>query len=102
MENLAVKVSYDKESIFEDVTRILTGMMQDWDISISGPLTPDTRLIADLGFQSIDIVMMIGEIHRRYNRKNFSFERILLSRERPVDDLQISTIVGFLCEQLAQ
>ena len=102
MENLAVKASYDKETIFEDVTRILTEMMQDWDADTSGQLTPDTRLFADLGFQSIDVVMMIGEIHRRYNRRNLSFERILLSRERQVDDLKISTIVNFLHEQLAQ
>jgi acyl carrier protein len=89
------------ETILKDLIEILSDMTRDWDTDFSGGITGDTRLVADLGLESIDVVMLIGEIHRHYNRRNLPFERVLLKDGRYVDDVRVSALAEFLHEQLA-
>jgi acyl carrier protein len=86
----------DKQKILKDIIEILSDMTQDWDIGLSGPIHGETRLVADLGFESLDVVMLTGEIQRHYNRKKFPFERLFISQGRFVDDVRLSTLADFL------
>jgi len=86
--------------ITKDLIQILTDMTQDWDLEFSGGIGADTRLVADLGFESIDVVMLIGEIHRHYNQRNLPFERLLLRDGGYVDDIRVSALAEFLHTQL--
>lgn len=89
------------ETITKDLIQILTDMTQDWDVDFSGGIGGQTRLVADLGFESIDVVMLIGEIHRHYNRRNLPFERLLLKDGGYVDDIRVSSLAEFLSTELA-
>ncbi|HUJ78998.1 MAG TPA: acyl carrier protein [Nitrospiria bacterium] len=88
--------SIDRQSILNDIIHIISDMTQDWENELSGPISGETCLIKDLGFESIDVVMLTGEIHRYYTRKKFPFERLFISQGRYVDDVRISTLVDFL------
>lgn len=88
------------ETITKDLIQILTDMTQDWDVDFSGGISGQTRLVADLGFESIDVVMLIGEIHRHYNRRNLPFERLLLKDGGYVDDIRVSSLAEFLSVEL--
>ena len=86
----------DRQDILNDVIKIITEMTQDWENELSGQISGETRLIGDLGFESIDVVMLTGEIHRHYKRKKFPFERLFISQGRYVDDVQVSALADFL------
>ena len=85
-----------RETIRNDVIRILSDMTQEWDMGFSGSITEDTSLVADLAFQSIDVVMLISEIHRYYRGKKFPFDLLFITKGGYVDDLRISVLVDFI------
>jgi acyl carrier protein len=96
------ELSRGREAILRDLVQLLTDMTQDWDLNFSGGITGGTRLTADLGFESIDAVMLIGEIQRLYGRKDLPFERLFLVNGKYVDDVQVATVADFLTEHLAR
>jgi hypothetical protein len=105
MEELEAKVGYGKEAILEELIQIITDMMHDSDMEFAGPITGDTSLSAELGFQSLDLVALIGEIrnpHRSSYLRNISLEvePFILSR-KPGDDLSISALVDFIYDHIA-
>jgi hypothetical protein len=100
MEGLEPKVGYSKSTILKQLIHIISDMLRDADVEFAGPITSDTCLIADLGFQSLDMVVLIGEIrnpHRFPYLKDMvlDIEPFILSRE-PGDDISISALVDFL------
>ncbi len=92
----------DEETVLKDLIQILTDMTADWDTEFSGGMTADTRLVADLGFESIDVVMLIGEIQRHYQRRNLYFERLFLADGRYVDDVALGALAAFVHARLAE
>lgn len=89
-------------SILGGVVEILDGMTRDWDTGFAGGIGPDTSLMRDLTFESIDIVMLIVAIEERFQRKGLPFEELLMVDGRYVDDLRVSEIAGFLEKHLGR
>jgi acyl carrier protein len=92
--------SPSRETILGDLLQMIADIVQDWDLDFSGGVRPGTRLVSDLGFQSIDVVMLIGEIQKHYDRRNLPFERLLLRDGRYVPEIRISDVADFLVEHL--
>lgn len=92
---------YDRETLFTEIASIVESMTADWDTSASDGVTNDTRLIADLMFESIDIVQFIVAIEERFHRQDLPFEQLLMVDGRYVEELTIGEVVTFLNEQLA-
>ena len=62
----------------------------------SGPIAPGTRFFSDLGFSSIDAVVLAESLEERYQRK-FPFGEFLAElRERQVTDIEIGDLASFL------
>ena len=100
MGQLEPRVCSDKEAILKEVIEIISDMMHDSEIEFAGPITGNTCLIAELGFQSLDMVALIGELrnpHRSHYLRNISLEiePFILSR-KPADDIPISSLVDFI------
>jgi len=89
-----------KEQIHHDVAKILTDMTSDWDIDFSGNITPDTHIIADLQFESIDVVQFIVQLEGKFQRKDLPFEKLLMVDERYRDDFTVQEVVDFLHRSL--
>jgi acyl carrier protein len=89
-----------KEKIQTDLTEILKDMTSEWDIDLVSPIGPETRLIADLGFESIDIVQFIVAIQERFNRRNLPFEELVMANGRYVDEIAVSDAADFLYRHL--
>ena len=85
-----------KEQIFHEVSRILADMTSDWDIDFSGGITPDTNIIADLQFESIDVVQFIVQLEGKFQRKDLPFEKLLMVDERYRDGFTVQEVVNFL------
>jgi acyl carrier protein len=75
---------------------LLQDFTQDWDNSFEGEMKRDTRLLADLGFESIDIIQLVVAIQEEVIRQKLSFDKLLMKDGRYVDDLSIGQIADYL------
>jgi acyl carrier protein len=87
-----------REQIATDLTAIFHDTMGDWEYS--GEITPETRIFADLGLESIDIVALGGAIEEHY-RRTFPFAQWLTQlRDQQVDDIRVKDVIQFLHDNL--
>ncbi|HXI03210.1 MAG TPA: acyl carrier protein [Candidatus Saccharimonadales bacterium] len=89
-----------REAIVADLVALISDMTQDWDLGFSGGIHEETGLVSDLGFQSIDVVMLVGEIHKHYGQRNLPFEKVLLVDGRYAEEIRVSDLADFLHVQL--
>ncbi len=90
----------DQAEIVADLTAILEDMTGDWDLEFAGGIGTDTRLIADLAFESIDVVQFVVALEERFGRRDLPFEALLMQDGRYVDDLTVAQVADFLAAQL--
>ena len=84
-------------AILADLISIMRDMT-DWEYS--EPITRETRFFADLGFESIDAVV-IGEAIETHYRQRFPYAQFLAGLgERDQRDMQLGELVDFLCHHL--
>jgi acyl carrier protein len=89
----------NQEIILTDVLNLLKELARDWEYS--GEITPQTWLFADLGFESIDAVILASFVQDHYGRP-FPFPQLLANiGQRDVKDLRISELVGFIHQHLS-
>lgn len=75
---------------------LLQDFTQDWDSGFEGEMTRGTKLLADLGFESIDIIQLVVAIQEDIARRKLSFDQLLMRNGRYVDDLSIGEIADYL------
>lgn len=85
--------------IKDRVISTLDEFVADWghDATITG----NTALVADLGFDSIDVIQLFVEIERSFGQRNLGFQSLLMQDGRYVDDLTVSQISDFLEDRMA-
>ncbi len=87
----------------DDVVRILEEMTAEWETDLDGGIGPETRLAADLGFGSINVVHLAVELEEHFHCRNLPFHELLMTPEgRYVEDLRVADLVGFLQRVLDQ
>lgn len=77
---------------------LLEDFTQDWDAGSDAPITRDTRLFADLGFESIDIIQLIVAIQEEVVKRNMPFDTLMMKDGRYVDDLSVGQIADHLAQ----
>lgn len=86
------------EAILSSVLDLLNQLSRDWEYS--GEITPETMLFADLGFESIDAVILSSFVQEHYGR-TFPFPELLAEiGQRQVKDLRIKELVTFIHHHL--
>lgn len=84
----------DKNTILQDVLELLHRLARDWEYS--GDIDSRTYLFADLGFESIDAVVLSSFIQEHYQRK-FPFPQLLADiGQREIKDMRIGELVDFV------
>ncbi|CAA0102547.1 Uncharacterised protein [Halioglobus japonicus] len=83
------------------LVEILEDMIADWDMDLDEPLGSNTRLITDLGFESIDVVQFIAAIEEHYRNRAIPFEELVMKDGRYVDEIVVGNVVTFLMPHLA-
>ncbi len=88
----------DREVILTDVLNLLNQLARDWEYT--GEIIPDTWLFADLGFESIDAVILASFVQEHYGQP-LPFPQLLAEiGQREVKDLRIGELVGFIHQHL--
>jgi acyl carrier protein len=100
MSSETISVKHGQEEVFQNLVGILEDMTSDWESTYSGGIRPETRLIGDLGFESIDVVQLVVAIEEGYQSRSLPFEKLLMADGRYVDELVVSQIVDFLVANL--
>ena len=90
--------AFSRQMILSTVTATLENLVQDWDLAT--PIEAGTRLVADLGFESIDLIQMVAALEQEFGRPNIPFAELLIVDGRYVDDLTVGQIAEFLTARL--
>jgi acyl carrier protein len=80
------------------VIATIESLVQDWELD--RPVHSGTRLVADLGFESIDLIQMVAALEQEFGNRNFSFAELLIVDGRYVDDLTVAQITGALVDRV--
>ena len=103
MEETSTEWPRDRSQVFDDVAALLNELATTvWDRELPAGITPDTRLIADLGCESIDIVMLIVEVHKLLHRQDFPWDDLLMPGGQYVGDVRAGEIADFLYAHLTR
>jgi acyl carrier protein len=83
--------------VLQGILALLRDAQGDWEHT--GEIGPQTKFVADLGLESLEIVVLSTMIQQRYGRLPFPrfFEEI---GQRPVEerDLSVAEVAMFVCE----
>lgn len=83
----------------DEICRIVTDMTSDWDDEFSGDITPDSALIQQLGFESLDVVHLVTAIEQHYDRRDLPWDQLLMNDGQYVPELTIAQFADFLQRQ---
>lgn len=84
------------DRVLAEMLAMLTELADDWEYD--GDITPDTRFLADLGLESLDLVVLGTMVQERYGRLPFT-EYYAEIGQRPVEerDVTVAELVEFIC-----
>jgi hypothetical protein len=101
MDSMERPESLDREAIVAELLAIIADMASPGDDELAATLGEETRLGADLGFASFDLVQLVGYVETHYRRPNLPFQKLLVTPDGSyVADLRVSELVDFLHAQL--
>jgi acyl carrier protein len=83
--------------VLSGILGLLDELADDWEYD--GPIGPETRFIADLALESLEIVVLGTMVQHQYGRLPFAAFLEELG-QRPVEerDLTVAELVAFVCE----
>lgn len=87
------------QTILSIVVATTESLVQDWDLT--QPIDAETRLVADLGFESIDLIQMAAALEQEFGRSSVVFADLLIVDGRYVDDLTVGQIAEVLATGIA-
>ena len=100
MEGDGTRQGVGREAVLQSIIHILEDMTADWDTAFDEPVGAETKLVADLAFESIDVVQFIVAIEEHFRRRGLPYEEFLMKDGRYVDEIKVDHVVTFLCRHL--
>ena len=86
------------EKIEASLISLLERFVEEW--GVDHKISPSSAIVADLEFESIDIIQLVVAIEQKFGRRNMGFDELLMKNGRYVDDLTVSQISGFVASKL--
>ena len=86
----------NSDEILVKLIATLKDFTQDWDNEFEGEYGRDTKLLGDLGFESIDIIQFIVAIEEDLGLFTTPFDKLLMKDGRYIDDLSLGQLADFL------
>ena len=93
-------MSMNRDQIMAEVLELLNSVVRDWEFE--GTVGANTRLFADLNFESLDLVVLGAKVQERFGQ-TFPFPEFFAEiGQRDVRDLTIGEWVTFMERHLQQ
>lgn len=90
-----------KEEVRAQVIELVREMMQDFDTELAGAVKPESFFVADLDFQSTDVVELIVQVEKRFQRRKLPFQKLVLKNGKYAD-FTVGELADFLHAHLQQ
>lgn len=90
------------QSIQQQLAVLLNDMIQEWDIELLDPIGAETRLIADLGFESVDLMQLIVAIEQAFGVRGLPYEQVLMQNGGYVTEITTRQLADFLYRSTAR
>lgn len=84
-----------KATTVETVVAIVEDLTQDWGLDLDKPCGPQTMVVADLQFASVDIIQLCVQLEQTYGRR-FGFQDLLMKDGSYVGDLSLGHLAAFV------
>lgn len=94
-----VRGPLDRKTILSTVISTIESLVQDWDID--EPIEAQTRVVADLEFESIDLIQMVAALEQAFAIPGMSFVDLLIVDGRYVEDLSVGQITDGVAARIA-
>ena len=91
--------AWTRDAVRADVLEILREKAHNLDSDFSGPLTEQTRIVADLDFESVMIVEFCMAVGKHF-RKKLPFQNLVF-KEGQFQDFTVGQLVTFLEDHLS-
>jgi acyl carrier protein len=88
--------SMNKPEIEQKIISVLNDMTQDWELDSDDGIGPDTGLMNDLEFESIDVVQFAVALEQNFNQKGMPFEQLFMQDGDYVDEIKVSQVADFI------
>lgn len=85
-------------AIMDDVLELFGQLSKDWEYS--GEITAETLLFEDLGFESLDIVVLGTAIQEKYGMIMPFAEFLIEMGQRDERDITVGELVEFVQDQI--
>ena len=85
-------------SVLETVLSILSKMDEDGELEVE--ITPETWLVADMGLESIDVVVLGTAVQEHYHMSMPFAEFLAEVGQRETRDIQVREFVDFVVRHL--
>lgn len=89
-----------REQVLADMLNLVKDMIRDFDLDLDGGVQPSSFFVADLDFQSTDVVELIVQIEKLYQRRKLPFQKLVLKNGRYAD-FTVGELADFLHQQLS-
>lgn len=86
------------EHVESALIRLLERFVDEWGVDHA--IGPQSAIVADLEFESIDIIQLVVAIEQHFGRRNMGFDELLMRNGRYVDDLTVRQISDFVVARL--
>jgi acyl carrier protein len=91
-------MSKTREGVMADVLHLLDQLADDWEYS--GEITPQTYFFTEMGFESLDIVVLATSIQEHYGQVMPFPEFFAEIGQRDIRDISVGEWVDFVHKHL--
>ncbi|HHW78536.1 MAG TPA: acyl carrier protein [Xanthomonadaceae bacterium] len=95
-DKMTIPSSLTQQDVQAQLTSLLDNMIQEWDLEVLEPLGPETRLIEDLGFESVDLMQLIVAIEQTFGVRGLPYEQVLMQDGGYVTEITVRQLTDFL------
>jgi acyl carrier protein len=87
-----------REQIRADIEEILQEMISSWGVDDDG-IGAGTKVVADLGFSSVDLIHLMASIEMRFHRK-LPYDEIIMKDGQYAEDVSVDELVDFVARNI--
>jgi len=91
----------DKVSILIKLIKLIEDLLQSKELDYAEKIVPNTYFIANLGFSSQDLVILVVDIQEYYQRYDLPFDELFAPDGEYVRDLRVIDMCNFLYKYLS-
>jgi acyl carrier protein len=90
-----------RDEIRQRLVDLLSNLTAHVDRGFGPLIGRETRLVADLEFDSVDIVQFALAVEELFKRRKLPFEKLLMTEGRYRDDVTVGEVEDFLADCLS-